>query len=145
MAISCDFRVKCNDSNKKMCDKRKILILSLFEICISTKFNFISLYISTELKISLNIANIGRRKRRILYSTDHGKVNSPVRDGIPVPRDGIPVPRDAIPVPRDRNPVIWDGNPIPRRCVDGKAEISPLKTFTLTVEDLFRQYAAHLY
>ena len=93
-----------------------------------------------------------KRTLHPVYSTDHGKVNSPVRDGIPVPRDpipvpwdGIPVPWDGTPVPRDRNPVIWDGNPIPRRCVDGKAEISPLKTFTLTVEDLFRQYAAHLY
>jgi hypothetical protein len=26
-----------------------------------------------------------------LYSTVHGKVNSLVRDGIPVPRDGNPV------------------------------------------------------
>ena len=53
---------------KKRVIRGKFLILFLFEICISTKFNFISLYISTELKISLNIANIGRRKRRILYA-----------------------------------------------------------------------------
>ena len=30
------------------------------------------------------------------YSTDHGKVNSPVRDGIPVPRDEKSIPRDGI-------------------------------------------------
>ena len=41
------------------------------------------------------------------YSTDHGKVNSPVRDGNPVPRDGKFLPRDGIPVP-------WDEKSIPR-------------------------------
>ncbi len=35
------------------------------------------------------------------YSTDHGKVNSPVRGGIPVPRDKKFIPRDKFSVLRD--------------------------------------------
>ena len=43
----------------------------------------------------------------LTYSTDLGKVNSPVRDGNPVARDGKFLPRDGIPVP-------WDEKSIPR-------------------------------
>ena len=48
------------------------------------------------------------------YSTDHGKVNSPVRDGIPVPWDGTFSPRDGIPVPWDEKSIPRDGKSIPR-------------------------------
>ena len=58
-----------------------------------------------------------RSAARILtstYSTDHGKVNSPVRNGIPVPWDGTFFPRDGIPVPWDEKSIPRDGKSIPR-------------------------------